>query len=137
MRDQRRPRRDPNFVSARYEVSSDPENFTRNPSRHIPESPLQALMEAQPHDEPRESVEEQAPLKEAIADCMMLLSDQDQFIINAINTERLTLAQLGKRLGVSKPHTMRLRDKAYTNLKVLLAGNQVVRDKMGFEDDDE
>lgn len=129
-------RRDPNFVVSRYEVSSDPENFARNPSMHIPDNPMQALMETLPFGEPVESAQEKEPLREAIAECMDLLSEQDRFIIHGINTERLSLGQLAKRLGVSKPHTMRLRDKAYDNLKEYLLTNKVVRDRMGIYDDD-
>lgn len=74
-----------------------------------------------------ESVEELQPVREAVADCIDQLSEQDRFIVDAINTELISYEELGKRLGVSKPHAWRLRNAAYERLKYHLSMHPVLR----------
>jgi len=92
-----------------------------------PEDDWQALMEAVPGDEPAESKEVLQPLREAVADCIDMLSEQDSFIINAMNSEQITYDELGKRLGVSLTHAWRLRNAAYKNLEQILERHGVIR----------
>lgn len=92
-----------------------------------PENDWQALMEAVPGDEPAESKEVLQPLREAVADCIDMLSEQDSFIINAMNSEQITYDELGKRLGVSLTHAWRLRNAAYKNLEQILERHEVIR----------
>ena len=92
-----------------------------------PEDDWQALMEAVPGDEPAQSKDALQPLREAVADCIDMLSEQDSFIINAMNSEQITYDELGKRLGVSLTHAWRLRNAAYKNLEQLLEGHEVIR----------
>ena len=48
-------------------------------------------MMAAPMTDTQESVMELQPLREAVADCIEQLSEQDQFIIYAINSEMISL----------------------------------------------
>jgi predicted DNA-binding protein (UPF0251 family) len=77
-----------------------------------------------------ESVEELQPLREAVAMCIEQLDEQDQFIVNAVNSEFLSYEQLGKRLGVSKPHAWRLKNNAYAKLQQLLTMHPLIRKKV-------
>ena len=61
----------------------------RGPRRH--ETPLEALMQAAPGEDIRESVEELQPFREAVAQCIDKLDAQDRFIIYAVNTEMVSL----------------------------------------------
>jgi DNA-directed RNA polymerase specialized sigma24 family protein len=92
-----------------------------------PEDDWQALMEAVPGEEPVESKDALQPLREAVADCIDMLSEQDSFIINAMNSEQITYDELGKRLGVSLTHAWRLRNAAYKNLEQILERHEVIR----------
>jgi DNA-directed RNA polymerase specialized sigma24 family protein len=92
-----------------------------------PEDDWQALMEAVPGDEPVQSKDALQPLREAVADCIDMLSEQDSFIINAMNSEQITYDELGKRLGVSLTHAWRLRNAAYKNLEQILERHEVIR----------
>jgi DNA-directed RNA polymerase specialized sigma24 family protein len=92
-----------------------------------PEDDWQALMEAVPGNEPAESKATLQPLREAVADCIDMLSEQDSFIINAMNSEQITYDELGKRLGVSLTHAWRLRNAAYKNLEQILERHGVIR----------
>lgn len=77
-----------------------------------------------------ESAEELQPLREAVAMCIEQLDEQDQFIINSVNSEFLSYEQLGKRLGVSKPHAWRLKNNAYARLQQLLTMHPLIRKKV-------
>jgi DNA-directed RNA polymerase sigma subunit (sigma70/sigma32) len=101
----------------------------------LPDNPMQALMEAAPGYEPVESLEELQPLREAVADCIDALEEQDRYVIDAVNSERATLQELGDRLGVSRMHASRLRDQAFTRLRVLMAEHPVIRQRLGLDDE--
>ena len=100
-----------------------------------PETPIEALMMAASGENIVESVVELQPLREAIAECIEQLGDQDRFIIDAINSEMISLEELGKRLGVSKPHAWRLRNAAYDRLRIHLLEHPVIRERLGLEDE--
>jgi len=77
-----------------------------------------------------ESIEELQPLREAVAVCIEQLNEQDQFIVNAVNSEFLSYEELAKRLGVSKPHAWRLINNAYAKLQQLLTMHPLIRKKV-------
>lgn len=83
-----------------------------------------------------ESVIELQPLREAVASCIEQLDEQDRFIIDALNSEVISLQELGNRLGVSKPHAWRLRNAAYERLKSLLLENTLIRERLGIYEDE-
>jgi len=103
-------------------------------SQRRPTTALEALMSAAPYEEPTQSIEEVQPFREAVADCMEQLNEEDQYIIDAINSERVTLDVLGKRLGVSRMHASRLRDAAFGRLKVIMLTNPLIRQRLGIGD---
>lgn len=92
-----------------------------------PEDDWQALMEAVPGNEPTESKDTLQPLREAVVDCIDMLSEQDRYIIDAMNSEQITYDELGKRLGTSLTHAWRLRNAAYKNLEQILERHDVIR----------
>ena len=96
-----------------------------------PEDEYQALMEAKPFDEPATSREEMGPLKDIIADCIDMLPQQDRYIVEAIIYEQVSLVELGKRMGISGPHTWRLRNEAYNKLRELLMVDERILDIRG------
>jgi DNA-directed RNA polymerase specialized sigma subunit len=99
-------------------------------SQRRPATALEALMSAAPYEEPTESIEEVQPFREAVAECMEQLNEEDRYIIDAINSERVTLDVLGKRLGVSRMHASRLRDAAFGRLRVIMLTNPVIRARL-------
>jgi DNA-directed RNA polymerase specialized sigma subunit len=82
------------------------------------------------------SVQELQPLREAIAECIEQLDEQDRFIVDAINSEVISLEELGRRLGVSKPHAWRLRNRAYDRLKLILLEHPLIRERLGIYEDE-
>ena len=99
-----------------------------------PQTEMEALMQAPPGYEPEMSVEEIQPLREVVAQCIDLLSEQDQYVVNAINSERVTLQELGDRLGISRMHASRLRDAAFGRLKEIMIMHPVIRRKVQMAD---
>ena len=98
-------------------------------SKQRPRTAMEALM-LSISDVIEESAEELQPLREAVAMCIEQLDEQDQFIVNAVNSEFLSYEQLGKRLGVSKPHAWRLKNNAYAKLQQLLTMHPLIRKKV-------
>ena len=98
-------------------------------SKQRPNTAMEALMLSF-SDVIEESVEELQPLREAVAMCIEQLDEQDQFIVNAVNSEFLSYEQLAKRLGVSKPHAWRLKNNAYAKLQQLLTMHPLIRKKV-------
>jgi predicted DNA-binding protein (UPF0251 family) len=92
-----------------------------------PETPIEALMMAGIGEDTVESVIELQPMREAVAQCIEQLDEQDQFIVNAVNSEMISYEELGQRLGVSKPHAWRLKNAAYEKLKHLLTMHPIIR----------
>ncbi len=83
-----------------------------------------------------ESVIELQPLREAVASCIEQLDEHDRFIVDALNSEVISLQELGNRLGVSKPHAWRLRNAAYKRLQLLLLENKLIRERLGLDEDE-
>ena len=72
----------------------------------------------------------------SIAECIEQLSAQDQYIVDALNSEVISLEELGRRLGVSKPHAWRLRNKAYERLKLILLKHPLIQERLGIHEDE-
>ena len=105
----------------------------RGPRR--PETPLEALMQAAPGEDIQESVVELQPFREAVAGCIDKLDAQDRFIIDAVNTEMVSLEGLGKRLGVTKTHAWRLRNSAMDNLRKIMLQDPTVLERLRNNDE--
>jgi hypothetical protein len=101
-----------------------------------PETPIEALMMAPAFEDVEESVQELQPLREAVADCIDQLNDQDRFIVDAVNSEMVSLEELGRRLGVSKPHAWRLRNAAYERLAVHLRSHPYLAERFDLNEDE-
>lgn len=92
---------------------------------------------AAPFQDPIESTQELQPLREAVASCIELLSEQSRFIIDAVTSEIISLQELGDRLGVTKTHAWRLRNAAYAELKIIMTENQIIKERLGLDNDEE
>ena len=82
-----------------------------------PDSPLQALMEAMPHEEPADNWESQHPVREDVADLVEGLCEEEQFVILAIFFERLSLRKIGRIINRDKNWVARVRDSALQNMR--------------------
>ncbi len=92
-------------------------------------------MQAAPGEDVRESVEELQPFREAVASCIDQLNEQDRFIIDAVNTEMISLEELGERLGVTKTHAWRLRNSAMDNLRKIMLQDPTVLERLRNNDE--
>tara|TARA_R110002074_G_scaffold54185_3_gene135180 strand:- start:1550 stop:1906 length:357 start_codon:yes stop_codon:yes gene_type:complete len=82
-----------------------------------PDTPLQALMEAMPHEEPADDWETQHATREAVADLIDGLDEVEQFVTHAIFFERLSLRKIGRLMGRDKNWVARTRDSALENMR--------------------
>lgn len=93
-------------------------------------------MQAAPGEDTHESIVELQPFREAVVDCIEQLSEQDRFIIDAINTEMIPLDELGTRLGVTKTHAWRLKNTAMDNLRAIMLKNATIRERLILDDEE-
>lgn len=117
------------------EISLNPYHVNTLRGGRRPETPMEALMLAGVGEATIESVQELQPLREAIASCIEQLEEQDRFIIDALNSEMISLQELGERLGVTKTHAWRLRNAAYERLQLILSQHPIIRERLGFDDE--
>jgi DNA-directed RNA polymerase specialized sigma subunit len=111
---------------------------------HVPETPMQALMEAAVGAEPETSSIEMLALREAIVDAIDALSERDQWIFNALfiepgervtspqgfspsDTGHKSLRQVAAELGLSKTQIARERDRILEELQAALIDNPAVQ----------
>ena len=92
-------------------------------------------MQAAPGEDVKESVIELQPFREAVAGCIEKLDEQERFIIDAVNTEMISLEELGKRLGVTKTHACRLRNSAMDSLRKIMLQDPTVLERLRNNDE--
>jgi len=96
---------------------------------------MQALMETPPGHEAPMSKQALQIVREAVADCMEMLTEQDRYVLDALNAERITLRELSGRMNLSITQTWRLKEDALANLKQFMLKHQVLRDHLGLDDE--
>ena len=104
--------------------------FTRRP-----ETALQALMESGPCDAPETSLEEIQLVREAVAESINQLPERLRYIIDAVNSERVSIRALADRMSISKSQVHRLVDQAEQQLRLLLIGQPIIRRRLGLPAD--
>lgn len=105
---------------------------SRMPSEASKLTPIELLMAAPGETHDLSGIDK----KEAVIDCIDMLTEQDQFIINAIVYEGLNYRMLSERLGVSTAHAWRLYHDALDNMKQLLLFDERITSYLGIEGDD-
>lgn len=95
-----------------------------------------ALMRCAPGDTPEETVEQLQELRDSIITAQEALTPEEQFILNAIHSERLSVQQLADRLGLkSKGHMQRLIKAAEASLRNQLTMDPLIRERLHMEPD--
>ena len=92
-------------------------------------SPIEALMSCPPSEDPEESVLEQIALREALADALDNLEEDDRWIFDMLIVVRLSLRFVGRVVGVPKTTLARRRDRIVADLREQLLENPVVRER--------
>ena len=82
----------------RKEVPIDSHVLHNLPDESQPTSVWQAMMQAAPGSLIKFAADEPDIVKEALLDCMEMLTDQDKFVIDAIIYEQISFPTLGKRM---------------------------------------
>jgi DNA-directed RNA polymerase specialized sigma subunit len=93
----------------------------------------QSLMQEAPGHTYKIPADEPNILKEALLDCMEMMTEKDQTLINAIIYEQLTYPKLAQRLGCSTPHAWRMTQAAFKKLKELLLMHSTLMDYIDNE----
>ena len=115
----REPLYDPLLSAGRYQRSA----FGRAVS------PLEALVVCEPGNEPEESVLEQLSLRDAVADALDELDEDDRWLFDMLLVVHLSLRVVGLVIGMPKTTVARQRDRIIADLQQRLLTNPVVRER--------
>lgn len=97
-----------------------------------PHSGLQALMEAPPHTDPRRSVLDGMPLREAIAEAIdAVLTPLERWVFDAAVLERRAIRMIAADLSLTKSSVDRTKQRAVRKLRAALANNPLVVERLG------
>lgn len=100
----------------------------------IPETPMQALMEADFGSEPEESWEEKQDRFESLRDAIdTVLDERERWVIEAMFWRRMGLKLIGRELNYTQTHIARIRDSALKKLREALGDSF----SMGGTNDDD
>jgi len=92
-------------------------------------SPLEALVVCEPGNEPEESVLEQLSLRDAVADALDELDEDDRWLFDMLLVVHLSLRFVGLVIGMPKTTVARQRDRIIADLQQRLLTNPVVRER--------
>ena len=115
----REPLYDPLLSAGRYQRSA----FGRAVS------PLEALVVCEPGNEPEESVLEQLSLRDAVADALDELDEDDRWLFDMLLVVHLSLRFVGLVIGMPKTTVARQRDRIIAGLQQRPLTNPVVRER--------
>jgi RNA polymerase sigma factor (sigma-70 family) len=109
---------EPDWRAPGYEYKREhrPQIAYINSSARVPETAMQALMEARPHEEPTTSLEESAPLRERLVDAVDSLEPRLKWIFEARYYRGMSVREIGRELSLSKSYVDRLYQQALKEL---------------------
>ena len=122
-------------MAQKREFPTDPEEGSHTPAgsyglgAHRPLTEIEALLQLAPHQDSQIlALETTAALREAIADAIDTLPEDDEWIFNALCVAGLSLRFTGRVLGIPKTTLARRRDAIRRRLMAELTQHQFVRD---------
>lgn len=84
------------------EILTQPSDLPDGRTYRHPHSPMQALMEAAPYEEPVPSRQEVAELLTVVRDAFDSMEHDDRMLLEAVIFERQSFRQLERRYGIGK-----------------------------------
>lgn len=95
-----------------------------------PETETQSVMETAPFQDPKESWEEFAPFADAIVGHLRMLTDFEQWIVDSLIWQRMSLQQVADMLGTHKVEIFRIRNKIFDKMKQVLYLDINIRERL-------
>ncbi|MGA0710172.1 MAG: sigma factor-like helix-turn-helix DNA-binding protein [Ilumatobacteraceae bacterium] len=89
-------------------------------------------MESAPFTDPETSLEELQDLREAIAEAIEQLPERMRYVLDAVNSERMSIRKLADRMSLSKSQVQRLYQQALEHLRLILIANPIIRRRLGL-----
>lgn len=121
----------PSDVAIEYWAAS-PTDFPRARTTMVtqPETPLAALMEARPHEDPEQSEQEKLVLHEMISAVIDMLPPIQRYVIELLYIEGLSMRDAEERMARSKTTIGRIRDEALETMRDLMLNNPEVQRRL-------
>ena len=95
-----------------------------------PATQVQAIMETAPFQDPKESWEEFAPFADSMVTVLKTLTDFEQWMIDCLVWQRLSLQQVADMLSTHKVEVFRIRNKIFDKIKQVLYLNLDIRGRL-------
>ena len=86
-------------------------------STKAPDTPYEALMSAEPHQEPDISVIEMLAMRDVLLDAMNILDEEETWVVNSLVFERMSIRQVAAQIGTSKSTILRIKDRAMKKMR--------------------
>ncbi len=99
-------------------------------AHRTPETDMEALLMAAPHQDPERSSESLLHLRDILADAIEQLDPKFRFVFEGCVIERRSLRDLGRDLSVSKSTVDRWKQEAVKCLRVLLEDSQPIKEHL-------
>ena len=99
----------------------------------LADSPMQALMEAAPHETPLASSAESDELIFPVREALQALEPWELEILYMLYGDKLSLRVAGKGLGIPKTTLARRRDAIWKKLEDKLSENHIIWEKLNGE----
>jgi DNA-directed RNA polymerase specialized sigma subunit len=113
----------------KYETPQSTPTWEKSSTR--PDTPYQSLMEAAPFQPTDISVVEMLEAKEALADAFDTLTAEEQWVLNSLVIEKMSIRELGNQIGAPKTTMARIRDKALGKMRDSLSDNPAILNLLG------
>lgn len=95
-------------------------------ANHRPETPIQALMEARPFDEPETSKMEMLGLRDILADALDALDARERWIFEGRCIRKLSVRQLAVELAMPHSTVWLVYQRAVGNLREILSAQPLI-----------
>jgi len=120
-------------MSARNEVPSDMNAWEHKVPMNRASSNLQALMETAPDGNEMPSLQSSDPIRSIVRKLIEGMSPEDQFAVEALWFEQVTIRDFAHRIGVSKTQAHRIKEKLATRIAALLLEETLIQERVTMQ----
>ena len=115
-------------MSERDEIPSDMTAWEHRIPMARPNTNLQALMETAPDGHVDDSLQQADPIRTAIRRAVETMSEKDQFYVDALFIEQITIRAFAHRIGVEKSQAHRIKNKLAKRVAAAMLTEPIIKE---------